>query len=328
MKKQDLLQALEIVKPGLADHEIIEQSTSFAFINRRIVTYNDEISISHPVEGLNITGAIQAKELYELLHKIKQDEIEISISENEVILKAGKTTAGFILQSDIKLPLEEIGELGKWKDIPEGFIDALQMTVLSVSRDAGSNLTCIHINEEGFIESSDSYRITRYTLENKIPIKTTLIPAHSVIKVIKLKPTKITKGEGWIHFKTKEDTIISCRIFEDTFPDCTPHLKVIGTEITFPKTINDILSRAGVFSDNQVSVILNKNKINIESKSDSGKFKEIANTEYDGEFISFMVNPQLLRNILTETQTCIYNGRMLKFKGKNWEYINLLLELK
>ena len=48
MKKAELIKALEAVRPGLANKEMIEQSTSFAFMKDRVVTYNDEISISYP----------------------------------------------------------------------------------------------------------------------------------------------------------------------------------------------------------------------------------------------------------------------------------------
>ena len=46
LNKADLQRALEIVKPGLANKEMIEHSTSFAFINGKVITYNDEISLS------------------------------------------------------------------------------------------------------------------------------------------------------------------------------------------------------------------------------------------------------------------------------------------
>jgi hypothetical protein len=71
MKKTDLIKALEAVKPGLANKEMIEQSTSFAFMEDRVVTYNDEISISHPLKGIPIVGAIKADELYAFLSKVK-----------------------------------------------------------------------------------------------------------------------------------------------------------------------------------------------------------------------------------------------------------------
>ena len=65
VNKEKLRQALEIVRPGLANKEVIEQATSFAFMDGRVVTYNDEISISHPVEGIEIEGAVKADQLYQ-----------------------------------------------------------------------------------------------------------------------------------------------------------------------------------------------------------------------------------------------------------------------
>ena len=60
MNREDILEALEIVKPGLASKEHIEQSTCFAFKNGKVMTFNDEISVSHPVEGLDgLEGAIK-----------------------------------------------------------------------------------------------------------------------------------------------------------------------------------------------------------------------------------------------------------------------------
>ena len=45
--------ALDVVKPALASKEIIEQTTSFAFINGTVVAYNDEINeLNSNINGL------------------------------------------------------------------------------------------------------------------------------------------------------------------------------------------------------------------------------------------------------------------------------------
>ena len=331
MKKQDLLTALDIVKPGLANKEIIEQSTSFAFMEGRVVTYNDEISISHPVEGLDITGAIAATELYLILKKIKQDEIEVSITNSEIQLTAGRIKVGLLLQQEIKLPLEEIGAITKWKTLSNEFLPAMKMAMLSCSTDNGQPLlTCVHVNEAGFIEGSDGFRVLRTTLPKKMPVSTFLIPATVVNTVIKLNPVKVASGEGWIHFKTEVDTVMSCRTFEESYPDTTELLKVEGKEFTFPRTINEILDRASVFGKkedsiiNDITVCLEKNRIKIGSQSEAGWFKEEANIEYKGEKLEFNIVPSLLKNILATVLTCTFNGRILKFVGEGWEFITLV----
>ena len=90
INKETLKQALEIVKPGLANKEIMEQSTSFAFIDDKVVTYNDEICISHPVPDIGIKGVIKAEEMYNFLGKVKTEEITVTQEENEIVLKSGR----------------------------------------------------------------------------------------------------------------------------------------------------------------------------------------------------------------------------------------------
>jgi DNA polymerase III sliding clamp (beta) subunit (PCNA family) len=333
MKKEELLKALEIVKPGLTNRDIIEQSNSFAFVNGRVVTYNDEISLSHPVEGLTITGAVKAEELHQLLRKIKKDEVEIVVTDKEITLTAGRAKAGLTLQQEIKLPIEAIGTHGDWQKIPEDFMKALKFAMAACGHDSSQAvLTCVHVNENGFVEGSDNYRVTRYKLAKKLSVGSFLIPATSVKEVIKINPTEIAEGEGWIHFRTASDTILSCRILGDAYPDTAPFLKVKGTEITFPKTIKDILDRAAVFAkqsdavNEEVAVTLDNKRITLGSQSETGWYNEEANSSYEGEKVEFSIVPYLLRDILDETQVCLYNGSMLKFTGECWEYATAIIE--
>jgi DNA polymerase III sliding clamp (beta) subunit (PCNA family) len=330
MKKIDLLNALEIVKPGLASREVIEQTNAFAFMNGRVVTYNDEISLSHPVEGLTITGAVKAEELYQLLRKIKKDEIVIDVNNNEITLNAGKAKAGLVLQSEIKLPLEEVDTHGDWHKLPEGFIKPLRFAMAACTRDNSQPvLTNVHVNKKGFVEGSDNFRMTRYTLAKRMPVETFLIPATSVRELIKLNPVEIAEGEGWVHFRTAGDTVLSCRVTADAYPDTEQFLNVEGSEITFPKTIIDILERAEVFAKGdgaeEVSISMEKSRITVHSKSETGWYKEEASTNYEGDAIEFTIVPYLLKDILSETQVCIYNGDVLMFAGENWVYVSAVI---
>lgn len=331
ISKEKLQKALEIVKPGLANKDIIEQATSFAFMDGKVFTYNDEISISHPIDAIDITGAIDAQNLYQLLGKLKKEEIDIEITDSEIILKSGRATAGLVFQSEIKLPLEEVSTISKWKKLPELFIKACEFVVGSAGHDMSrANLTCVHVNNGGFIEASDGLRITKFMVEG-IPIKTFLIPATSCLQVIKLKPISIAEGKGWVHFKTEEGTIISCRIFEDDiFPDTKPHFKVEGTEITFPKTSAEVLDRASVFAkrehlfDESIEITLENKRFRIKSESETGWFEEELNGKYEGDSLTFQISPYLLRGIFAETLTCTLSKDRLQFEGENWKSITAL----
>ena len=333
MKKQDLITALETVKPGLANKENLEQSTSFAFIDGRVFTYNDEISISHPVEGLDITGAIKAEELYAILKKLKQEEIDITVTDTEILLKAGKVKVGLVLQSEITLPLTEVGEIKRWKTLREGFLKAMQLAMFSCStQDSTPKLTCVHVNHE-IIEGSDGFRLHRTTLPEPVPVETFLIPAASVATVLKFAPNKITLTPGWVHFKSDTTgAILSCRTFADKYPDTSNIITVKkGKNITFPKTIANILDRASVFgkhgtsvTDEEVHVVLEGNRIKISADNDVGHITEEANISYEGNKIEFNIMPSLLKGILKDITTCVYTGKILKFEGEGWIFITLL----
>ncbi len=321
-----------MVKPGLANKEIIEQATSFAFINDRVVTYNDEISISHPVEGLKLEGAVVADKLYSLLGKIKKDEIEINIEGSEIIITSGRIKAGLTLQSEIKLPLgEEVATKSKWRALPEKFNKSINFVMSSCSKDMSRVvLTAIHIHNEGFSEASDSYRVARYDLGEEMPVDTFLLPQAAAVEVVKFNPTKIAEGKGWIHFKTEIGSIMSCRILEDPYPNTAPHLKMKGTRIILPKTVEEVLDRAIIFAkkdhmlDEMVTITLQEKRFKIRAESDSGWFEEEVNVHYEGDPVTFSITPYLLKGILSETQACELSKDKLKFEGENWVYLNML----
>ena len=333
IQKQKLIEALEIVKPGLANQEVIEQSTSFAFLKGRVVTYNDKISISHPLEGMEIEGAIEADKFYALLNKIKKDEIEIILNGNEIQLSSGRAKAGMTLQAEITLPLDqELSKKGKWFDLPEKFNKLLKFAMSSASRNnAQPLLKCVFVDKNGYINSSDNYRITSCNLGVELPVKSFLIPASTVSAVVKLNPIFIAEGNGWIHFKTEEGTIISCRIYEEDYPDVIKHLTIKkGIKIEFPKSIDEVLERAGVFAkrdsflDENVTISLTYDKIKLSAKAESGWFEETLNMRYAGEGVSFDITPYLLKDILKETLVCTLGEGKLVFEGSDWKYLSAL----
>lgn len=330
--RKELLEALEIVKPGLASKEQIEQTTSFAFMKGRVVTYNDEISISHPVENVGFEGAITADVLYNYLTKLKQDEIDVDLQGEELRIKAGRSKAGFALQSEIKLPLQdELEKEGVWQALPEKFLKGIAFARSCCAKDMSQpKLTCIHANETGFVEGSDGYRIARYRLNEPLPIPTFLLPAISCITLEKLQPTQIATGVGWVHFKCDSGTEISCRIFEDQYPKADEFFKMKGKEIQLPTIMNEVLDRAVVFAkrehvlDEDVDVKLKKNRMTVEAKAPSGWFSETINVKFDEEPIEISITPYVLKDILNETDMCEVSENRLKFAGELWEYVTVL----
>ena len=334
IKRTELKEALETVKPGLASKEIIEQSTSFAFMGDKVVTYNDKISMSHPVKGLDITGAVKADEMYQLLSKLKAEEMSLEIGDNEITIKAGKSSAGLMLAGEITLPLDQIDEIEEMLPIPDGFLEGIRLAVQVCGRDMSMEiLTCIEVAGDK-LNSSDNARLSVVKLAKKMPVETFLLPADVVPLVLKMKATKIAVTEGWVHFGNAAGTMLSARIFADTFPDIAKYLKIINPiEIILPDSLSEIIDRAAVFSkrdhylDERVTIQIEPKKIRIKGESETGWYNEVAKCAYDGEVITFEMTPFLFKDILGKINTCKYSKEqgVLKFENKEWQYIAKVL---
>lgn len=332
INRANLLTALEIVKPGLANKDLIEQSTSFAFMGDRIVTYNDDISISHPIQGLELQGAIKAEKLYQILGKLKQEEISLEISTGEIVLKSGRAKAGLAIQAEIKLPLEEeVAYKEKWKTLPKKFVEAVSMTMGSAAKSMTRPiLTCVNIRKDGVVESSDNYRVMQYNMKEEMPIETILLPVSAAVVMVKLLPNKIAKGKGWIHFKNEEGTILSCRVFSDKFPDTTLVMEGKGTKFVFPEAVKDLIERVSVFAkrdhmlDEVIHISMYDGKLKMRGESDTEWFEETIKMDFKGDETSFYITPYLLKSIVSQTNSGILAKGKLKFKGDNWTYVAFL----
>lgn len=331
IKVSEFKKALEIVKPGLAATvTTIEQVTSFAFTKKNVITYNDEICIYHPLADFKLQGAIEAELLYKFLSKIKSEQISLEISETSVTMKSGRTKAQFTIDPEIKLPLddEELTEKGKWQKLPEKFIEAISMAKSCTAKDMiQAKLNCVHVSSKGMIESSDGHRIFRYKLGEKIDIDSVLIPANSINSVIRINPTKVAKGNGWIHFKNEDGTVLSCRIINESYMDISEYLKdgKNGVELEFPKELISTLETAEIFAESfLVKLTITKKKLIVSSQGQLASFKEELDLVNKVEPFAFQITPYLLKDILKQIPFCtIYKNRLI-FKGEMWKYMTEL----
>lgn len=337
--RQILLNALEKVKPGLANHEMLAQTTSFAFMKDKVVTYNDEISISYPIKNLNITGAIKAEKLYKLLTKLNDETIELEIKNAEILLSGKHTKAGFVKQAKITLPTIQTDNLD-WKKLPTDFLEGITFCLFSCSKDMSKPiLTCLHITKKGIIESTDNYRLSWWGLEDFTDIPSFLLPVSAAEKLIKYNITEIASGEGWIHFKTDEGCIFSARTYEGTFPNIAQIIDSFKNQeakkIFLPKELLNILERAMIFSKQELTAAADttnftfeKKILQIQAKSEEGWFKEKIAVDYNDTKFTFSINATYLKDICTKINNFEVLPNMVRFKGNNWLHIIALIKVQ
>ena len=331
VNREELLYALEKVKPGVAAKEIIEQTTHFSFLGNVVATYNDEISIRHPVKfDTPIYGVVKAEELYELLSKLTGETIAIEVTESELVLNAKNVTAGLTLQSEVLLPLGEINLLDEWRPLPKKFTQALHFCLPAITTDMSfPALSCINVRQDGIVEASDNFRLSRYNMGKKMPVPTFLLPGKAAKTLINFDVVETSDGGGWKHFKTKEGTIFSARVFEDTFPDTEASgiVDVEGDTVVLPETLIGVMERATIFAkrehklDAEATITIGNKRIKVESRSDYGWFSEERNLRYTGEPRTIIVQPEFLHEILPKLTSCIIGPNSIKFTSEEWEHV-------
>lgn len=340
--RQKLQEALAIVKPGLATKELLEQTTSFAFLGTRVVTYNDELSVSHPVEGLDFRGAIKAEELYGLLSRLNKGEVDVELTKKELLIQCGRVKAGLALEREIELPIEEeIGLIEDWHSIPDQaqFAKHLKFAMQTCSGDMSQQkLTCVCVRKNGLVQGSDGFRLVQCK-GKKMPVEDFLVSATLVSDIIKIKPQEISISSHWVHFKNAEGTIMSCRTMSIKYLDQSSIDVVLDTNvrytITFPSKVEDMLERVRQIAkkdfafDEAVFVSIEGGKIVMRAESEDTKswVEEKASIVTDVD-VSFRITPMLFDDILKETRICTLaeDMRGAKFTAEdgNWEYYIML----
>ena len=325
VKREKLLKALKAVAPGLAKKEVIEQSTSFVFLNGQVATYNDEITVRHTAD-IGVDGAVKSDEFMKLISKLKAEEISINVEESQLQIQAGKTKAGLVMDAEIHLPLESVTDPEKWLKFPSGLLEALNSCSFSVSRDlANPILTCLFV-EQNRVISSDKWRITRYTMK-KGKIKPFLLPATAVPHLNKMSPTHYAVTKNWAHFKNADSTVYSIRLFEGTFPEVEKFLNVKGEKIKFPDDLKEVLGKAEIFtesavtSDSLVSIRITKGRIRVKGENEIGWLEESAKLKYKGKEMEFQINPAFLSQFMDKGQSIIIGESMIKFEDESLEHV-------
>lgn len=330
--REKLISSLLCVRPGLANKEHVEHSTSFVFKSSRVWTYNDMIAVSCPIDLKDVEGGVLAEQFYNLLTKVNDKEVDLSIVEDNLCIKGSKFNSKFaIKQGEVKLPMLEIDQdSSSWILLPKEFTNTLKFCLFSVSTDLTRlAMTCLHLSG-GMVESCDNFRLTRSLVQGGVVFPTNvLLPASSAKELIKYSPTAVLIQDGWAHFKLDNGAVFSCRTYEGEFPDTKFILEMEeGEPMIFPTNMGDILERAESLAEvdltgEQTAVIeIQNGEMKVVSKCPVGEFEEKSRVRVQGHY-KFECNIQFLQEILKHLRTAevAKDGSKLKFIGDSFTHV-------
>lgn len=329
INRNELLKTLTRLKPGLSNKEVIEQSSSFVFTDGWAYTYNDEITVSHPVD-LDLECAVHSKELLQILTKMKDKEVEIYLEKSELVIAStieGSDAKFWItVASDISLPFIAPEEDTEYAEIPENFIDALRVCALSAANENVSGiLNGVHVCEN-YVEACDNFRLTRYDLGDDGYVDEMLIPAPSAKALQAFDFHVYTVHDGWVFFSNEDTGMeLACRLVEEEYPDLSKILDVDGTDIVLPKELKKVLEKSGIFSTKDdgsalVSVEIGKGLCTVKSNNDRGRFQEKIKIKTKDD-VHFETMPDILKDILSYTDSVVVSETALLFTADNFVHV-------
>jgi len=325
VNRKSLLRQLETVQAGLSSREIIEQTTCLAFDGGNVSTYNDEIACIQKCDLSGITCVVQGQPLLQLLKRLPDDAVRISISDSEFRVKGKKRESGIRTEASIKLPFDQIEKPTDWRPLPKDFADAVFMASQCVSKNqAKFSVTCVHIAKK-WIEGCDNYQLARYKIKTGFA-KPTLVRGQAIKHIVSLDMTEISETKNWLHLRNKTGLRLSIRRYVDEYPDFTATAKTQGKTVTLPTGLSEVATTANIFAtDNiepdRVFVTLDDGKAIIRGEGPAGWYQETKKIDYRDDRLEFSIAVQLLHEITKRSNTCQISQTALKVQSEKLTYV-------
>lgn len=328
INREAFLNALEHVRFGLSPKETIQQASCFVFQKGWIVTYNDEVSCRIKFDLGGLEGAVQAKTLLAVLHKIPDETLTVDAAGGELCFIGGERKFGLTMEAEVLLPIDKIEKPKDWSELTKGMIEGIGSVQHCASDDESRFvLTCIHLTPES-VEASDGQQAMRYAVETGLEGKT-LVRSEALAPIVSLSLDEVCVCESWLHFRGESGLIYSCRKYDGEFPNLTKVLEVEGKKIEIPKGTKEAIDKANIFAQDTsrsplIRVTFKKGKVRFMGEGLSGWYSEVKTVSYDGEELDFSIRPDLLKYISEHYREAIVGENRIKVSGESWEYVSVL----
>ena len=344
IKNQELLEALEKVRPGLSNKAIVEQTDHFIFDKDYVRTYNDRISISYPFKT-GFCVAVKADEFFKFVSKIQQDdEVDFDL-DGSFLVMSGKNMgrAKVAVSSEVVCPIVDL-KSRKWPKLPKNFSEAIRFASFS----AGSNmlareLTCLWIKDK-YILSSDGFRATKFEMDEPMP--EFLMPATIAQELSKFSPDsyQIESQGVWHHFRQGTKLFFHCRVFEGTWlngfnaevseDDVFGLFDNKGDVVKIPEGLVETVERAKVFAENieqgqdMIFLSVDSGKLRCRGEGILGDIEKEFEIDYKEKSFDVYVSANALIEILGHVKEMKVSESRLSFEGPNFQHVITLMQKK
>jgi DNA polymerase III sliding clamp (beta) subunit (PCNA family) len=329
IKRNVFANYLKDIQPVLGSELYVGGLDSIFLNGETIHAYNDKYAMTAYFET-GIEGTIRAKELYQLVNKLKQEEIEIEETESTIKIVSGNTNVELNrTESDVPMFISKLELPTEWQELPENFFDLASLCTISANISKLKGIVC----KDSHMISTDTVRLNYGNLSDSM--ENFWIDDKVISDILKLscKPTQYSLEGDWLHLKSS-NFIFSSKIFNiSLYPvdKLTAIYEEFNTakfeEYTLPKSITDVIDRAGIFSTEDdklhfIDITLKENLIQFSAKSSTGTIKDSIEIDLPiTKKIQFKVDYNFISNAISKCPVfAIYEDNII-FKNDNYKQI-------
>ncbi len=329
INRKELLNILDEIKSGADTKNVVGSLGYYLFTGKDIITYNDKISIQHPLKT-DFNLLVKANDFYKIISKIKDDTI--SLGENDgklgISCKSAKIILASIYDEELNDRIKHITKSlnsTKWEELPGNFIESVLVCSFTAStQESDGTLTCVYVNENTCV-ASDNNRISFADLDKDIDEM--FIKASEIKTLVSILPTSYAITESWLHFKGDNGCIFSIRRTDGQFPDFLPFFDFEGIAIDLPSSLTDGIDLTSVLmdaDDPSMNFKISNNVVILSIKNENGKSMHRSKIKYSGADIDFAVNPEFLKEMMKHSSSLILGKDKAKLKTENFSLLTAL----
>lgn len=314
IKRADLLDALNTVKPALGKAVFVPVLSHFNFSGSHVTAYDDSIAISVPCE-LDINCAVPGDVFLRLLGSLTAESVSLGLDAGTLLVKAGKSRLKVPTLPPEAFVFKEKGHGDSEAFVAsEEFMDALELCLISVGVDpthpAQMGVTLINDGDEYTLYSTDNVTISRFQLDEDLGVMhdrgAVILPTEfcrqlaALSKALDILPS-IALHERVVFARFGEKALLFGKLVADEKPMdfasvfkrlLGAHAKVQRHEL--PPQWDSVFGRACVIVNPQhpvTSIEVDGDGMTIESKSSMGEVREEVALDDAPTLPRFLIDP-------------------------------------
>lgn len=323
MNRSELVACLDKVWPAVGKNALIPKYQSFSFCGNHVQATGGALWIDTPLPaGIDITACVDAAPLYDLLHRMTHEEIDLTVAEGKLTVSATrpKVVSEFTLWDLDPTTVPEVASSISLENLDD-LVRGLEFCRFGVSRDETLGAMCgVHIAGAA-LWACDRYRILRWNLDAPIdlvcslPVKflERLVKMHTQIVAMEYSGDSDTGGSLNVRFEDATTmwglTLTGeYRDLSAFFPE-PGQAEIIQLDATFPEVMDRHLGflKDVAAIDKEVVFVIDGTECRTHGqKTTSGKrlerkLDEITPLHQDrstAERFEFRINPVLVKDVM------------------------------